>query len=379
MGFNIYLHFLFALTNAITFPSPTGPYNVGMRPYVLNHTTLNDPVAPSGTGSSILVNFYYPTKDAAPLQPYLPKALTTYYEEYYSVPVGTFTNITAPIAPNAASLSANHSTRLPTLLFGPPAAGPPSHLFFALISDLASHGYTVVTVDHPYEPPILVYPNNTVIVGLPPDGGDVDLGDLYAYRLADTSALLDALPEISRTLEVPTNLSHLVFLGHSIGGSAALNQVLVEKARNPPHGSKKFFLGAINIDGMLFGDVAANSTSADLRTPSLLLANSENTPDVPTGWSLFESLQTSWSKTVRVVGGVNHTDFSDLVVWKQGAGITGGNGVIKADRMVQITRKFVGDFMSFVQRKGEGVLSGSGKVLEEWPEVRFDYNGTGNA
>jgi hypothetical protein len=34
---------------------------------------------------------------------------------------------------------------------------------------------------------------------------------------------------------------------------------------------------------------------------------------------------------------VNHTDFSDLVVWKQDAGISEGEWVIVAVRMVEVT------------------------------------------
>lgn len=374
----IYLPVLFAFTNALSLPPATGPYNVGSKAYLLNHTTIDDPVDPSGTGTSLLVTLYYPTRDPAPTQKYLSDQVTDWYEKYcedsYGVPI-TWNNITASIAFNASAMRPLPSRKLPTLLFGPPAAGPPSQLFYTLFSDLASHGYTIVTVDHPYEAPILPLPNGTALLGLPPDLGNVDLERLYEVRLADNSVVLDALPHISRTLGVPVNLKKFVTLGHSVGGSAALEQVLVERSRN----STKRILGAINMDGALLGTVSLNSSLVDLGVPSLLLGSTFNTPDAPTGWPGFEVQQSEWTKWVRIEGGkapVNHTDFSDFVVWKQDAGIGGGEGVITASRMVEVTRRFVGDFLGLVMGRGKGVLSGSEEVKREWAEAVFVFNGT---
>ncbi|KAH8724188.1 hypothetical protein GQ44DRAFT_802302 [Phaeosphaeriaceae sp. PMI808] len=357
---------------------PTGPYNVGSRPYILNHTTLNHPIAPNNITTSVLVNVYYPTSDYAPAQKYIWKGLAASYENYFGLSSGTFGNITANIAYNASALQNTDCVKLPTLLFGPPFAGPPSQMFFGLISQLVSDGYTVVSVDHPYEQPYLQYPDGSSYTG---HSVDWDPGyDVYvpteAYRVTDNSAVLDALPSISSLLNVTLNLTHFGFLGHSLGGSASLSSIVTE--RNRTSSSNKRFLGAINLDGSIFGRASANDSSVDAQAPVLLFASSGHPRFTDPGWPIYESWQTSWRKEIRALGHTNHTDFSDLIFLKQAHGIAGGGEAISASRFLRVVRTFVGAFFGMIQGGGEGVLSGNEQVKKEWPEVAFEFNGTGS-
>ncbi|KAL1602405.1 hypothetical protein SLS60_005821 [Paraconiothyrium brasiliense] len=365
------------LVSGLSLPPPTGPYNVGTKPYVLKHTTVNDPVAPENVSLSLLVNLYYPTHDDAPSQKYIWDGLSATYDTYYGLPNGTFGNITANLALNAKPLSRKEHDNLylPTLLFGPAFAGPPSRFFTGLISEVTSRGYSVVTVDHPWEAPYIEYPNGTAFTG-----HDVTwspcrpvLDAAHAYRLTDNSAILDALLEISKKLGIPLDLKRFAFFGHSLGGSAAVSQLLVERNRTASRG--KEFLGAINLDGSFFGIGATNSSWVDVREPSLLLGSSRYRDP---SWAVFESYQSSWVKGIRILGQSNHTDFSDLIFLKQANGIAGGGDAITAERFLQVSRTIVSAFFGLLLGKGEGVLSGSTEVQEAFPEVAFDYNGTGN-
>lgn len=373
---------LVVLVSGLTLPPPTGPYNVGTKPYVLKHTTIDDPVAPEGISKYLLVNVYYPTHDDAPLQKYIWDGASTAYDVYYDLPNGTFSNITANFALGGEPLSRkeHEKLRLPTLFFGPPLAGPPTHFFTGLISEMASRGYPVVTVDHPWEAPYIRYPNGTGVEGKSffwnPCPNVIE--NVYAYRLADNSAVLRALPAISKEINIPADLKRFALFGHSLGGSAAISQLLVEKNRTAAHG--KTFLGAINIDGTFFGNAATNSTSLDTRAPTLLLGSDMHDPFAgrdPT-WPLFESFQSSWTKSLRIMGHTNHTDYSDLIFLKQANGLAGGEAAITAERFLQVSRAIVGAFFEMLVGKGEGVLQGSAKAQEEFPEVAFDYNGTGD-
>ncbi|KAF2688881.1 hypothetical protein K458DRAFT_283200, partial [Lentithecium fluviatile CBS 122367] len=149
------------LVSSLSLPPPTGRYNVGSKAYVLPHLTVDDPVAPNGTTTSILVNIYYPTHDTAPSQKYLWPGLAAAAETIYSLPPGAVGNTTTKITYNATPLLLSECSdlNLPTLLFGPAAVGPPSQAFFGIISELARKVYAVVTVDHPYEQPYLEYPD----------------------------------------------------------------------------------------------------------------------------------------------------------------------------------------------------------------------------
>jgi hypothetical protein len=365
-----------SLVFSLGLPPPTGSYNVGSKPYVLNHTTINDPIAPNNISTSILVNVYYPTHDSASSQKYVWPGLAAAYETYYGIPVGSFGNTTASIAFNAHPLE--HASSLPTLLFFPPFAGPPSQMFYGLISEMVSRGYTVISNDHPYEQPYLQYPNGTSYTGHSVDWDPSP--EIYplteAYRINDNSAVLDALPSISKHLKVPFNLTHFAFFGHSLGGSAALAQIPAE--RNRTSSRNKTFLGAINLDGTIFGRASANDSSVDLGVPSFLFSSSIHPRYYDPTWPIFESWQTGWCKEIHALGNTNHTDFSDLIFMKQANGIAGGGDAISATTMLNYTRTFVGAFFEMLLGGGEGVLKGDAQVQQEWPEVVFEFNNTGD-
>ncbi|KAF2025667.1 hypothetical protein EK21DRAFT_116598 [Setomelanomma holmii] len=364
------------IATGLSLPPPTGPYNVGSKPYVLNHTTLDDPIAPNNISTSILVNVYHPTHESAPSQKYVWPGLAAAYETYYGLPLGTFGKTTVDIAPNAPPLA--HVLGLPTLLFFPPFAGPPSQLFYGLISELVSHGYTVISNDHPYEQPYLQYPNGTSYTGHSVDWDPSP--EIYplteAYRINDNSAVLDALPSISKHLKLPLNLTHFAFFGHSLGGSAALAQIPAE--RNRTASRNKTFLGTINLDGTVFGRASANDSSVDVGVPSLLFSSLVHPRYYDPTWPIFESWQTNWCKEIHALGHTNHTDFSDLVFMKQANGIAGGGDAIPAAKILNYTRTFVGAFFEMLIGGGEGVLKGDAQVQQEWPGIVFEYNNTGD-
>lgn len=357
------------VVSGLSLPAATGPYHVGSKPWVLEKTTLNDPVAPSGTGTSLIINVYYPTLAEALPRPYIWKGLAAYFEHYFHVPAGAFEKTTARIADGAPANVNCEDLALPTLLWGPPFTGPPSQMFSSLFSDLVSKGYTIVTVDHPGEQPYLQYPNGTGVIGLGKDfipTGDF-LNRVHEYRLEDNAAVLDALPTLRKDLDIPLNTTHVALFGHSLGGSAALNQLLYDRNRTHPK-----ILGSVDIDGQVFPPAFANDSSADIRTPALLLMSDEHFAIGDFSLAQFVSWQSKWAKQLIVHGKTNHTDFSDLAVLLQGNRVTGGNGAIKANRMVEITRVFVRSFFDMVGKPtGEGVLSGNGQVKKDWPEVEF--------
>jgi hypothetical protein len=371
----------FTISHSFVLPPPTGTFSVGSKAYDLPKITVDDPVAPNGTGTSVLLNVYYPTHRKASPSRYIWSGLSVLYDTYYALPNGTFRNLTARTAYNAEPLSFTEwrDLDLPTLVFSPPFAGPPSQAFHGLISDLVSHGYSVVTMDHPYEQPYLELPDGTGISGLPfnydsnTEEGLKVIQRVHEYRLTDAHAVLSALPALSKRLSVPLNLTHFSFFGHSLGGSAALSQVLYERGLTNRY--KHHILGALNMDGSLWGPAAVNDSSADLRIPSLILSSAHHKGDPQ--FADFDALESNWAKEINIGGKSNHTDFSDLIVLKQGLGIAGGEGAVSAERMIEITRELVGDFQDLVLGKGEGVLSGTNAVRAAWPELMWLYNKTG--
>ncbi|OAG02091.1 uncharacterized protein CC84DRAFT_982553 [Paraphaeosphaeria sporulosa] len=369
LSLNILFCALGTTVSSLSLPPTTGPFGVGSKAWVLDKVTKNDPVASDGVGKSLLLNVYYPTQDTASPRRYIWDGLATYFEDYYNVSSGAFGNTTARILDGAPVHPDCDDYALPTLLWGPPFTGPPSQMFSSLFSDLVSQGYMIVTVDHPGEQPYLQYPNGTGVKGLGkdfiPDGDFINR--VHEYRLEDNAAVLDALPMLQKELGVPLNLTHVALFGHSLGGSAALNQLLYDKNRKNPQ-----ILGSIDIDGQVFPPAFTNDSSADAHTPTLLLMSEEHLAVGDFSLAQFVTWQTDWSKYLIIHGKTNHSDFTDLGVLLQGNGITGGDGAIKAERMVEITRRFVRTFFDMIGKVGgEGILSGSDRVKKEWPEVEF--------
>jgi hypothetical protein len=371
-----------AVSDSFVLPPPTGLFSVGSKAHVLPKITFDDPVAPNGTGTSILLNIFYPTKQKASPSKYIWSGLSSLYDTYFGLPNGSFRNVTARTAYEAEPLLLKEwkGLNLPTLIFSPPFAGPPSQVFHALISDLVSHGYSVVTMDHPYEQPYLQLPDGTGIPGLPFDydtnteEGVQLLQRVHEYRLTDADAVLEAMPALSKHLSIPLNLTHFSFFGHSLGGSAALSQILYERKHTSKR--KHRILGALNMDGSLWGPAAANDSSADLRIPSLILSSAYDKGNPQ--FADFDAQQSTWAKEINVGGKSNHTDFSDLIVLKQGLGISGGEGAVSADRMIKITRTLVESFQGYLLGKGEGILSGTNEIRAAWPELDWLYNKTGS-
>ncbi|PSN69375.1 hypothetical protein BS50DRAFT_619993 [Corynespora cassiicola Philippines] len=375
------LSFFIGVCSCLLLPPPTGTYHVGSKAHVLNKTTINDPVAPSGTGTSILINFYYPTLRKSVEREYIWKGLSSLYEEYYNLPKDSFGRIKARIGHDAPPLSPTtcEHLNLPTLIWGPPFAGPPSQLFLGLFSELVSRGYTIVTVDHPYEQPFLQYPNGTGIQGLAmdfyPGNPEVFLNQVVNYRLDDNAVLLRNLPELSEKTGISLNLTHFAIFGHSIGGAVAPLQILYEKALRNTSRETSHFIGAINLDGGMFGAAISNNSFSDTGVPNLLMASQGHQHDMDPTWPTFEAWQSAWTTDVRVLGNSNHTDYSDLIVLKQANGVAGGRNTIQANRMIDLVRIFVRTFFDMVGGRigGEGILSGSKQARIDWPEVVWQF------
>jgi hypothetical protein len=90
-----------------------------------------------------------------------------------------------------------------------------------------------VTHELPFEQLCLKYPNGTAYAGVLDLtwGGETFLQQVYDYRLADNSALLDAMPRIANDTVILVNVTYFVFFGYSVGGTTALNAILVDYDR----------------------------------------------------------------------------------------------------------------------------------------------------
>ncbi|KAI1386064.1 uncharacterized protein F4822DRAFT_304556 [Hypoxylon trugodes] len=360
------------LADAVSLPPPTGPYQVGVRKYIIEHYNDHDPVAPNNVSTAFLATVFYPTLDkpGAP-KPYLNPETAAIFEQLWNYTAGTLSSITSTIQENATfmekTIFINEEPKVitppyPTILFGPGAGGPPVEGDTIILSELASYGYAVIGLDHPYEQPFIRFPNGTAVEGIVIDYNSIELiTDIYDTRLVDNAALLEALPGLIREHQLPFNITHIGAFGYSLGGAAALGSL--KRSSNIASG--------LNLDGTLFGDPASNTSAADEQKPAFLFG-SESAHGSYTGdptWASFPNWQTGpyWRTAVN---GSTHHDYCDDGFWKTlEPGADQAAGSINGTREVQIMNTYVKAFFDYtLLGKNSSLLDGPSPGF---PEVAF--------
>lgn len=356
---------LFAATEARSIPPPTGKYAVGVRKEVIEYYNDHDPLAPNNISTSFLATIFYPTSKRHAThneQPYLDPRTAAGWERVWGVPAGTITSLTSNLVPNAPFLKPKKCHPLhPTILFGPGAGGPATSANAVLLSDLASHGYTVIGLDHPYEHEWLLYPNGSYIPGLPmdyswglPDTLD-ELLALYALRLEDAEVFLEYLPDLKKKLDAPINTTHVGTLGHSIGGAAAIGQLYVND----------IVKSGINMDGSMYDRPVTDTPEANTHKPSMVLVSEPNWLDE---FMAYAHWQTEYFRGVRIKGS-NHGHFTDGAFWWAVEGNL-EQSWIDGERMVSLLRRTVREFFDYTLLGGEPPTFLE-SPNEEYPEMEF--------
>ncbi|KAK1987062.1 platelet-activating factor acetylhydrolase [Colletotrichum cereale] len=336
-------------------PAPTGKYNVGAQRFVVPFLNEEDPVWPNGVATEFLVTLYYPTSDEKPYpKPYLEAELAELYATLWSYNIS---HLTSTVRWDASYLDEGTG---PTLLFGPGGWGPPTDGNYIVISDLVSHGYVVAAFDHIYEQPFVRYPNGTGVYGLSPAFSNYTnewVEKLHETRVKHQLHFIDYFPSLVAELKAPFKTDKYGAFGVSIGGSAALTVALESDA----------VVGAINVDGTIFGRL--NSTSdSDLKKPSVILGFQNHNANTDRTWNNYRAWQTGWWRLLSV-DGTTHGDWSDRTIWKV-FGTTRPLGPIDGNRMAMISR-------TFIKAVFDRILLGTEQPLldtpsEDFPEVRWD-------
>ncbi|KAI0424219.1 hypothetical protein F5Y09DRAFT_149622 [Xylaria sp. FL1042] len=366
MLFIVALTILQGCAQAVSLPRPSGKYNVGVSKHTIEHFNPFDILAPNYISTAFLATIYYPTlqEPEAEPQPYLEPELAAILEAEYNYTSGFLSTITAHLQPDAPYLDgAVGKSAFPTLLFGPGGGGPPVAGNTILISELVSHGYTVVGLDHPFEQPFIRFPNGTGVVGVEIDfNSTILLEDIYDTRLVDTAVFLDYFPELVRKLGAPFSTTHIGSFGYSLGGAAAVGSIYYDGR----------LASGLNLDGALLGlQEALNNTVADTKKPVLFLGSEVHTGEDAVHditWGTFPLWQTAYFGKF-LINGTMHHDFSDDTFWKTIQPTDPTTGPIDGNRQVAIMNAYVKAFLDFtLLGQNSSTLYGPSA---EWPEVVF--------
>jgi len=225
-------------------PAPGGQFTVGRVTYYWTNLSRPEPLSTKvGAHREVVVYVWYPVARAAEAispAPYFPD----FKVARAAISDADFKDMFRPadeqILQNGLPLThaveggrmLHENTRYPVLLFSH-GWGLQSALYTAALEDLASHGYVVAAIDHPYDTAVTVFSDGHIAkfaqdkfdAAAKQPHGYID----YAYErteimAADVPFVIDELtrydnaPQLGAPFAGHLNLSRVGAFGHSIGG-----------------------------------------------------------------------------------------------------------------------------------------------------------------
>ncbi|MFF4688846.1 alpha/beta hydrolase family protein [Streptomyces sp. NPDC001307] len=291
----------------IRLAGPTGPLPVGAVDLHLVDPSRTDPW--SGQPREVMMTVTYPAVDVhdhATL-PWLPAGAERALKARFGGAVDGY----ALPATHSADRAPARPGRRPVLLHSP---GYMSDRTFntLLIEELASWGYVVAAVDHPYDSGEVEFPDGRVVVSRPDDASHEARTAAVLVRAADLRFALDALAVLDRGgnpdaerrplprgLRGTLDLTRVGAFGHSRGGAAsALVMYLDERVR-----------AGVDLDGALYGPVVERG----LDRPFLLMDTAIHDGLNQDGsWPPFWRHLSDWHRCLRLAD-ADHNSFTDIV------------------------------------------------------------------
>ena len=227
------------LAVAAVLPVPTGPFAVGRVTIEIVDRSRLEPPSPDPSYRTLVVDVWYPAeKSDGPSAPYLDAAaferalgetglrrqLGGAYDAIKGGRVLTHAVIRAPFSHSAG--------RAPVLIFSP-GGGLVREVYAAQLEDLASHGFVVAAMTHPYDGIVTVHSDGRWITydpkrwpQIPSFVGEWNLNQ-HEWHARDIRVVLDELERLDRAANSALrfaghlDLQRIGAFGHSFGGVAA--------------------------------------------------------------------------------------------------------------------------------------------------------------
>jgi dienelactone hydrolase len=245
-----------------SFPKPSGPFDVGRLEIDLTDASREEVfTAAPADRRRLLVSLYYPaavpadgkhgaygTSELAAVWPFFNEERRAWLSPGYAG---------VPIADGS----------FPVLVFSP-GVGNLTLYYSSLLYEIASRGFVIAALWHPYSTEVVAFPDGTVLRsnpaggmnGIPPGEQLAKLERLGAVWAADQRFVLDQFAAWNTqhsVLRGHLDLQRVGAFGHSLGGAAAAQAAHVDQRID----------AAVNMDGAMFGTV----TTEGSRVPFLLL------------------------------------------------------------------------------------------------------------
>ncbi|KAH0429151.1 PAF acetylhydrolase [Colletotrichum camelliae] len=303
--FYTYIFWLLASSaQAVLVSPPTGPYAVSMSVQGLTDHSRMDPYAPSNNSHArqVMISTFLPVDETKTpcfgreKVPYMTPLVAKAYDQLgtaVGLPNGTFSSFEMEFCKTKSRSCQRTRSKFPLVLFSP-GWGNPRLLYGAMAREVASRGFAVVTIDHPYDPSYVEFPDGTVYTAVNLDTDNTtQLESLTKVRAQDTSFVLSHL---SKNPVVGIDLDRTIMFGHSLGGATAAAAMLTDPR----------ILGGVDLDGKLLSPVLEEG----LDRPFALVGRPGHAAEDPT-WDQFYSVLRG-KKADCSVSGTVHASFTDF-------------------------------------------------------------------
>jgi pimeloyl-ACP methyl ester carboxylesterase len=295
---------------AINLPVPEGRYGTGSSQAMLVDHSRRDPHAAAAgikQDRRLMVSSFYPVAVREQCldipSPYMPPTTAAFLDtEYgaYGIPNNTFASFNLIQCRPRRRLSLRNQL-FPTVLFSP-GLGNSRLLYSAMAQSLASEGFNVVTIDHPYDADIVEFEDGSTVLAAEIDS-DEQIVAALDVRVQDVSFVVDQL-QVKATAQklfsgrpCAENEQYTIF-GHSLGGATAAAATLSDKRLN----------GAINLDGTFSGALLSRGA----RKPLMILSHDGKNLTTDDSWSSAWNATQKVTKVALTIGDTAHGSYSDL-------------------------------------------------------------------
>jgi predicted dienelactone hydrolase len=363
----------------LSLPEPTGHRPVGTVSLHVIDPSRPDPWVPALPVRELVIQFWYPaaTVHGYPRAPWMTPATTRAYERSNGLPAGvlkwptTHAYVGAPVD--------RRGGRRPVVLYSHGLGGQRTETT-ALVEDLASHGYIVITVDHVHDAGAVELPDGRLEAAAIPEltkDNEVQVTTkAIEARVRDTRFVLDQLARIDRGdnpdaehrrlpggLRGALDFKHVGMMGHSDGGATTAAATPTEPR----------ITAGINLDGTLWSpDAMAGS-----KRPLLLMGRQDHNRDTDPTWAKFWANQRGAKLQLNLTGSTHATFHDFAVLLPQAAPALGmspeqvarGVGAINGQRAVTILRAYLNAYFDLhLRHRNDHLLDGASA---RYPEIQF--------
>ncbi len=247
---------------------PTGPFAVGTTTYHWVDEQRGEPnTEDPNDHRELMVQIWYPAADVQGVKPasYIPgnsPEVRASIAKWLGLPAISISHLGQIRTHSYVDVALSDAEKeYPVLIFSHGMGGFRTQNMFQ-VEELASHGYIVVGIDHPYDAAITVFPDGRIIQQNPTPVFSNAENDQHIMLWADdASFVLDKVAELESNdpqgrLTGRVDLGRIGMFGHSYGGALAY-QMLMQDSR---------IKAAMDMDGALFGEYASEQAEAKAKT-----------------------------------------------------------------------------------------------------------------